>query len=238
LGTTGALPNSRQIILSLPGTFDVAAHAGGEYTLSSGKSIVGTGTVVGNVIAASGSTIMPGFPIGKLFFRNNLTFQSGSTNIMKLDATAHTNDLISGMTGLSYGGNLIVTNLSGPPAAGDAFQLFIAETYTNSFANVVLPPLERKLVWTNRLTVDGTIAVVLPLNLTPTNITAVVNGNTLDLSWPEDHTGWTLQTNIAGITVTNAWFDYPADTGSRNTNRVTISTDQTITNVFFRMVYP
>jgi len=40
---------------------------------------------------------------------------------------------------------------------------------------------------------DGILRLAIGVNTAPTNITAVVSGNTLTLSWPADHTGWRLQ---------------------------------------------
>jgi len=45
---------------------------------------------------------------------------------------------------------------------------------------------------------------------------AFVLGDQLTLSWPADHTGWTLQTNAVDITFTNDWFALP---GSRPPTR-------------------
>jgi hypothetical protein len=70
----------------------------------------------------------------------------------------------------------------------------------------------------------------------PTNITFSVTGNSLTMSWPSDHLGWALQTNSVGLSA-DAWFDYPASTGSRDTTSVTIPVGGS-TNVFFRLKYP
>ena len=79
------------------------------------------------------------------------------------------------------------------------------------------------------------LVVASSVNLTPTNISATVSGNSLNLSWPADHLGWTLQTNSVGLTATNQWFAYP---GSAAVTNVSIPFDHAMTNVFFRMVYP
>ena len=79
------------------------------------------------------------------------------------------------------------------------------------------------------------LVVASSVNTTPTNLTAMVSGNSLNLSWPADHLGWTLQTNSVGLTATNQWFAYP---GSAAVTNVSIPFDHAMTNVFFRMVYP
>ena len=116
--------------------------------------------------------------------------------------------------------------------------MFAPASRDGSFSGVTLPALSPGLAWTNRLSQDGSITVVSIVNTTPTNITTLVNSDSLVLTWPEDRTGWTLQTNSAGVSVDGAWFDYPPDTGSRDVNQVTFTIDRTKTNVFFRLVYP
>jgi hypothetical protein len=55
------------------------------------------------------------------------------------------------------------------------------------------------------------------------------------LNWPEDHTGWRVQTNSSGITDTNAWGDIDLST---STNSVEITLDPSVGQMFIRMVYP
>jgi len=74
-----------------------------------------------------------------------------------------------------------------------------------------------------------------PVNTNPTNLTVKLSGNTLNLSWPADHLGWTLQTNSVGLAATNQWFAYPGSAAMTNVN---IRINSTKTNVFFRMIYP
>jgi len=73
------------------------------------------------------------------------------------------------------------------------------------------------------------------VNTTPTNIVSSISGNQLTLSWPSDHTGWTLQTNSTDITVGADWYPLP---GSSATNQVILTIDPAIQNVFYRLVYP
>lgn len=79
-------------------------------------------------------------------------------------------------------------------------------------------------------------AVATPLPVTtPFNLVCNSAGGTLNLSWPADHQGWTLQTNAIGLTATNGWFPYP---GSSSATNVSIPIITFKTNVFFRMRYP
>jgi len=89
---------------------------------------------------------------------------------------------------------------------------------------------------TANLSVDVVVTAAPPVvNTHPTNITFGVSGGTLNLSWPPDHKGWTLQTNAIAITATNAWFAYP---GSNTNTNVAVTINPSKTNVFFRLVYP
>jgi hypothetical protein len=198
--------------------------------------LLGLGTVRGSVIASSGSTIGSDFSIGTLVITNALIFQSGCTNIMELNATTHTNDLITGMTNVSYGGRLIVTNLSGSLAAGDSFNLFNAGSYSGSFTSLTLPALTGSLFWTNRLAVDGTLAVVSPVNTTPTNITFSIVGNSLQLTWPADRIGWRLetQTNSLSIGLNTNWVSL----GFATTNLANLPIHFGHGSVFYRLSYP
>ena len=85
--------------------------------------------------------------------------------------------------------------------------------------------------------VNGELNLVVgnPVNTNPTNLTVKLSGNTLNLSWPADHLGWTLQTNSVGLAATNQWFAYPGSAAMTNVN---IRINSTKTNVFFRMIYP
>jgi autotransporter-associated beta strand protein len=237
LGTAGAIPNSVQIVLSNNAALDVSGRSDGRLTLGGGKQLVGAGSVLGSVTAGSGATVSPGFSVGNLIVTNVLTFQAGSTNVMELDAASRTNDLVTGMASVTYGGQLVLSNLSGTFAARDSFKLFNAGHYTGSFGSIVWPNLTGSLYWTNLLAVDGTIAVVSPVNTAPTNITYVLNGNTLQLSWAGDYTGWRLevQTNTLAAGVGTNWVTVP---GSTTTNLLLLPISDVQGSVFYRLAYP
>jgi hypothetical protein len=157
---------------------------------------------------------------------------------MDINATTLTNDVLKA-GGITYGGTLTVTNVSGSPAGGNSFKLFTSPNITGSFTATNLPPLNAGLAW-NWNPATATLSVIQTVNTAPTNITAVVSGSTLTLSWPADHTGWRLQvqTNSLGNGLnpaTNAWFTVP---GSASVNSVNATLDSANGTVFYRMVYP
>lgn len=237
LGLKGLLTNSPQIILSNNAVLDVSARSDGTQILLAGKSLVGNGTVRGSVIAASNSLIAPGFSIGTLVITNALTLQSGCTNLMEISAASHTNDSLVGMTSVSYGGKLIVTNLGGTLAPGDSFKLFSAGSYSGTFTSIALPVLSGNLFWTNRLAANGTIAVVSPVNTSPTNLVVAVVGNALQINWPTDRIGWRLesQTNSLGSGLGTNWATV---SGSGVTNQMSFPFNIGNGSVFFRLAYP
>ena len=73
--------------------------------------------------------------------------------------------------------------------------------------------------------------------LNPTNITAVLAGNLLTLSWPTDHLGWRLQvqTNALPAGLSTNWATLP---GSDLVNSTNFTINPANGAVFYRMVYP
>ena len=102
---------------------------------------------------------------------------------------------------------------------------------------VTLPVLPgTNVYWTNNRAVNGTIAVaaVVTVNPVSTNITVSVSAGNLMLSWPADHTGWTLQVQMDSLNAglgTN-WVDVA---GSAITNSVSIPINTGNGAVFYRL---
>jgi autotransporter-associated beta strand protein len=129
-----------------------------------GGTLDGNGQISGPVTVNAGGTLAAGTPsaIGQLAIENvPLTLNAGSTTMLRLDKTAGAYDSIVSISTLTYGGTLIVANLSGTLAAGNTFSLFSANTYSGGFDNFILPALPAGLSWNvSQLTVNGSIAVV------------------------------------------------------------------------------
>jgi hypothetical protein len=208
-------------------------------TLNNGQTLKGSGTVNGNVSALAGSTVNPGDSVGTLTVQQNVTL--AGTLLMELNRTNAQNcdHLVSSSGTITYGGTLSVSNVGPALHATDYFQLF--SSGVSGFAAVNLQTNDTvnnvKYTWYNTISSNGRITVATVTNLvnpTPTNITARVNGSNLELSWPADHTGWTLQvqTNNLNVGLSNNWVDMP---GSTSVDSVTNTINPTNGAVFYRM---
>ncbi len=213
-------------------------------TVATNATLSGTGTAGTNITVNAGGTVSPGGPnvIGTLTVAGSVTLQSGSTAFMELNKASTTSDLLRATaamaTTITYGGTLSLTNLAGTLAATDTFKLFSATNYAGSFSAITPAIPAPGLGWnTNTLTTDGILRLVATVNTTPTNITAVVSGTQLNLSWPADHIGWRLQaqTNAPGIGLNTNWGDV---TGSTTVNSVSLPIDPANGSVFYRMIFP
>jgi autotransporter-associated beta strand protein len=206
----------------------------GTFAVGSGTTIGGNGIINNAVTIPSGSTLSPGDSLGTLTVNGSVSLQPGSTTRMELNKAAGTNDQVRVNGGLAYGGALIVTNLEGTLWAGDLFQIFNASTTSGSFSATSFPSLPAGFKWQWTPT-SGTLSVISTVGLNATNITVGVSGNTLQLSWPPDHIGWHIETNMADITDANSWFPLA---GSEATNQVTLPIAPSAPSIFFRLTFP
>lgn len=235
VGTT-ALDLSTNVVVAAPGVLNVAGRDGGTLNLGSGTTnqfLRGNGTITGNVTLGSRGLLDPGFSIGTLTVSGNAAL--GGANLMELTTTGGAASDRLTAANINYsGGTLILTNL-GNLTGSNVFQLF-SGGISGTFANVITQNLSGVTWNLSQLNVNGTITIVGPpgVNTTPTNITASVAGNQLDLQWPADHTGWELQTNAVSVADANSWFVYPP---SLTTNRVLLTIDPTKPNVYYRLRY-
>ncbi|MEY4387903.1 MAG: toxins and related Ca2+-binding domain, partial [Verrucomicrobiota bacterium] len=210
-----------------------------------GGVLGGTGSINDNVTVGAGGTLAPGVGgIGTLAINGNLSI-AGGLNIDVNKSVSPTNDYItvSGTLANSGTGLVNVSNLGPALAAGNSFKLFSAPV-TGGGALIITNGLGAGLAWTNRLAVDGSIAVIAVASgpaTNPTNITSsVTGGTTLNLSWPADHLGWVLQTQTNSRSVglkpqTNQWFDVAGSTTITNTS---YPLDKTQPTIFFRLRSP
>jgi autotransporter-associated beta strand protein len=143
------------------GTVNVTGVLGfGPVTLASGTTLGGTGLIRGPVTVQPGATLAPGLSgFATLSINNSLALQGTTVIKIARNGAVRTNDSILGSS-VVYGGTVIVTNVgTSPLAPGDTFKLFSAADYSGAVANLVLP--SGGYTWTNRLQIDGTVAVLM-----------------------------------------------------------------------------
>ncbi len=211
---------------------------GGGAVNVAGGVLGGAGLVAGPVTVQSGATLAADLgAVGAFNLDNNVTLLPGAVCSLKLNEGAGTNDIIQGVNEFTFGGTLVLTNLSGTLAAGNSFKLFSATNYTGSFSAIVPAIPGTGLAWdTTQLTANGTLNVVVGSSPSSnsTNLTFSVTGANLVIFWPADHTGWRLQsqTNAPSVGLGTNWVDWIGSTG---TNQLTIPLDPANGSVFFRL---
>jgi fibronectin-binding autotransporter adhesin len=166
--SAGSIANSPNIVVSTGAAFDVSNVVAnlGSYDLVSGQTLRGKGTVIGTVTVDDGATVAPGDfnSTGALTFSNAPVLSGNSTVRMRLDKGGGAmNDqlAVASADALNYNGALVVTNVGGAAASGDAFYLFSAPGgYSGVFNSVTLPPLADGLGWDmSALAVNGSLVV-------------------------------------------------------------------------------
>jgi len=201
----------------------------------SGGGLGGTGLIHNPVEIQAGGTLAPGITTVVLTISNSLVL--GGTAIMEISkgSTGAVHDQVAGLSAVTFGGNLIVTNTGTALAAGDRFTLFVAGGYSGAFANILLPPLGNGLRWeTNQLHSTGTLSVVADTGGRPALTIQIGAGNTIELAWPEGYGGYLLQaqTNAPGTGIGTNWLNVP-EVGNHG-----LSVPITNADVFFRLSKP
>jgi autotransporter-associated beta strand protein len=139
------------------------------FSITAACTIMGNGSISAPVTIPGGSTLSPGDSVGNLTINNTLTLSPGSTSVFEINKDQATNDVVSGLTSVSYDGTLVLKNVGTTTyAPGDSFKLFNASSYSGKFATLVPAIPTNGLVWvTNALTTSGTISVAVLANPVP-----------------------------------------------------------------------
>jgi len=215
------------------GTLAVNGVVAGAVNVVNG-TLGGVGTIDGPVTVGPLGTLAPGDAIGTLTNYNTMTLHGTAVMRISRHSGVLTGDQVVGLTQVNYGGALVVNNVgSDQLQVSDTFHLFSAGGYNGSFASVSLPG---PYLWATNLAA-GTITVTgLGVATNPTNVVAVVIGGSLQLTWPADHTGWSLQaqTNTLAAGLGTNWVTVA---GSTTTNQVTVPISSANGSVFYRITY-
>jgi autotransporter-associated beta strand protein len=206
-------------------------------TLVSAGGLGGTGTIAGPVSVSAGASLTPGASIGTLTINNTLTLAAGSTTFVEvsLEGGVTNADLVTGLTGVSYAGSLVVTNVGATAlVSGTVFKLFnSAGPGSGNFSSITVLPAGTGSF--NPVTGELTITVapiVNPPFASGGNLILTSSGGTPGTSY-----SWITSTNVAAplvnwITNTTGLFD-----GSGiSSNAVPINTAEPAR--FFRLKTP
>jgi T5SS/PEP-CTERM-associated repeat protein len=147
-----------EALLLLPGGTHSFAN---NLVIASNGLLQAYGNITGTLIVAAGGRLIPGAPFDPLNFTGSVILQGRTDLNVRKNGTNLLNDLVTATGGITYGGDLIVTQ-SGTDAlaGGDRFRFFNAVVLAGSFSSILLPPLGPGLSWTNKLLVDGSIEVI------------------------------------------------------------------------------
>ncbi len=164
-------------------------------TLVNAGTLGGTGAIAGPVTVAGGAALAPGASIGTLTINNTLTLSPGSTTFVEisLDGGTTHNDLVTGLTGVAYSGQLVVSNVgTNALVGGTVFKLFqSASPGSGNFSSVRILPSGVGMFnpATGELTIPPTIN---PPHVSDGNLILTGVGGT-----PGGTYSWLTSTNIA-----------------------------------------
>ena len=213
VGASGSISNSAVIDVQTGATFNVSAVTGG-FVLQAAQTLKGNGSVTGNLTA--NGTLSPGASVGTLTFNNDLTI-NGNLAIEVDKTNSPTADFITVVgTATNAGtGTLTVSNIGDTPLAiNDSFQIF-ANPLPNGSALTVTGG---GATWTNKLAIDGTIAVlaVSAQQVPATNLPITAGGaNTFNL---QGYGGASLSYNVFAYTNITAPMSSWWQIGTANAN--------------------
>ena len=218
LAGSGSIANSPNIIIAGGATFDVSSLSS-PFVLGSGQTLsnsTSTAVFKGNGSAVTGTLA--------LNYTNGLPALTVSNGTLTLSASTVFNINNTGSQ-LAVGSYKLISKSGGGAVSGTVTTNTVPVGGGGAAASAKLAIASGEL----------NLVVGNPVNPTPTNLVANVAGSQLTLQWPQDHTGWSLQSNSISLANPSNWFAVP---GSATTNKVIITINPALSNVFYRMTYP
>jgi autotransporter-associated beta strand protein len=101
-------------------------------------TLSGNGVILGPVVVDSGGAFSPGNTSGPLTISNSLVLLPGSTTLVTINRSGQVP--VRGLSSVTYGGTLVLNNLSGALSLGQSFSLFASASASGNFTSIVPPP--------------------------------------------------------------------------------------------------
>jgi hypothetical protein len=178
-----------------------------------------------------------GNPVGTLAISGSIALNGTMNMDLNRSNPGQNSDRLTATGFSGSGATLNITNAGPTLISGTVFQLFNGPV--TAFATVNLPSTDATgqipYTWQNNVAANGSITLLSGLNTSPVAMTTVATSTNLDLSWPVDHIGWTLQvqTNSLAVGLNTNW---SAIAASVATNRVIVPIVSTNPTVFYRLI--
>jgi autotransporter-associated beta strand protein len=221
LGASGSIDNSTNIVVAGGATLDVSAVS---FAVSAGRSIGSSSPgalSIGNVDVSNGALGLTCNDSASALsvLNGSLTLASGTSVTVSNTGSAFGNG--------SY--KLVTAGSGGAVVGGVPASVSVVGGGIGNGGSAVLSLVSNELY----LDVSGVASV----NTNPPVLVNTISGNTMTLSWPEDHLGWRLevQTNTLSTGLGTNWLTWPDST---NVTTVPITVDRSNPTMFFRLVYP
>jgi len=253
-----ALNNGNNLSFDLGSASDLIAVTGGSYTKNAGAVTINLNNIAGfasgtyNLITGATGITTNGFVLGDAPAAYNYTFAASGGTLSVIVADLPPPLAPSGLIAMPADARASLMWSASTNAAGYNIKRSLTPSgaYTTIAANVA------NTTYADTGLANGTIyyyvvsatnaagesansapTTARPVSAAPPLITLSSDTNGLLFSWPQDHTGWRLQSqtdSVANGLGTN-WGDAP---GSTETNQVSVPINPTDDSVFFRLVYP
>lgn len=194
-------------------------------------TLSGSGILNGEVEIGSAAKLAPGTSLGTLTINSNLTLAGSAVFELNRTNSPANSDRVAGLSSVTYGGTLVVTNVGEDLQVGDSFKLFDGAAYGGSFSSITYPV---GYGFTNKLAIDGTIEVTSVPASEPPTLNYEVDGANWVFTWTGSGFKLQSQTNVlsVGLTATN-WSDVPGG----STSGVSVpGPDKNQPAVFFRLI--
>jgi autotransporter-associated beta strand protein len=103
-------------------------------------TLSGTGVIMGPVLIGPGGILSLGNPGGPLTINNSLVLLPGSTTSVSIYPGNTGSPEVQGISSITYGGRLLVHNLTGGVSVGQTFSIFGFAAASGGFSQITPPP--------------------------------------------------------------------------------------------------